>query len=84
MKPAETYKRWIIQTQQVFYVEVWDSDGHHYIAVRNAKSEDEAIEMAKRWIDKYEIQADQLNCIDGFGDLLDNEYEFWAQMYLDP
>ena len=76
MKPAETYKHWIIQTQQVFYVEVWDSNGHHYIAVRNAKSEEEAIELAKNWIDKYESQADKTNYIDGLGDLLDNEFDF--------
>lgn len=75
MKPAEIYKRWIIQTQQVFYAEVWDANGHHYIAIRNAKTEDEALELAKKWIDQYEEEIGNFSCIDCFGDLLDNEFE---------
>ncbi len=76
MREAETYKRWIIQTQQVFYVEVWDPNGSHFIAVRNAKSEDDAIELAKKWIDKYEAEAGTVGWLDSFNEAIDSEIEF--------
>ncbi len=60
MEPADTYKGWIIQSQKVFYVEVWDSRGNRHVAVQNAKTEDEALELAKKWIDKYESKPDRM------------------------
>ncbi|MCT7949506.1 hypothetical protein NG798_06885 [Ancylothrix sp. C2] len=74
MKPAETYKNWILQTQQTFYVEVWDGGGHHYIPVRNAKSEEEALEMAKSWIDNYEEEINSFSCMETIGDLSTDSY----------
>lgn len=53
MEPAETYKGWMIQSQKVFYVEAWDTNGNYHIAVKNAKTEEEALELAKKWIDRY-------------------------------
>ena len=58
MEPADTYKGWILQSQKVFYVEVWDARGNRHVAVQNAKTEEEALELAKKWIDqKNWVQA---------------------------
>jgi hypothetical protein len=38
-----------MQSQKVFYVEVWDSHGNRHVAVQNAQTEEEALELAKKW-----------------------------------
>ncbi|OCQ96638.1 hypothetical protein BCD67_16140 [Oscillatoriales cyanobacterium USR001] len=73
MEPAEMYKGWIIQSQKVFYVEAWDACGNRHVAVQNAKTEEEALELAKQWIDKYESKPPK-TAIDEprpFGDIID-------------
>lgn len=75
MKPAETYKNWILQTQKTFYVEVWDASGHHYIPVRNATSEEEALEMAKSWIDNYEEELNSFSCMETISNLPSDIYD---------
>ncbi|HLO52290.1 MAG TPA: hypothetical protein VK211_28075 [Kamptonema sp.] len=73
MEPAEMYKGWIIQSQKVFYVEAWDASGNRHVAVQNAKSEEEALELAKKWIDKYELKPTRTPIDEPrpFGDMID-------------
>jgi hypothetical protein len=73
MEPAEMYKGWIIQSQKVFYVEAWDANGNRHVAVQNAKTEEEALELAKKWIDKYESKSVRTPMDEPrpFGDMID-------------
>ena len=73
MEPADSYKGWIMQSQKVFYVEVWDSHGNRHVAVQNAKTEEEALELAKKWIDKYELKPGRMpiDVPHPFGDMID-------------
>ena len=67
------YKGWIIQSQKVFYVEAWDANGNRHVAVQNAKTDEEALELAKKWIDKYESKPARTSIDEPrpFGDMID-------------
>ena len=56
MEPADTYKGSIIQSQKVFYVEVWDSDHDTATSlVRTARAQRRKLwNRPKKWIDKYQ------------------------------
>ncbi len=51
MSSAEIYRGWIIEARPVFCVQVWSAAGECIIPVHNAKTEAEALSMAKQWID---------------------------------
>ncbi|MBW4647707.1 MAG: hypothetical protein KME06_03265 [Kastovskya adunca ATA6-11-RM4] len=51
MSKAEIYRGWIVEARPVFCVQVWSAGGQCMIPVHNAKTEEEALEMAKQWID---------------------------------
>jgi hypothetical protein len=51
MSSAEIYRGWIIEARPVFCVQVWSAAGECVIPVHNAKTEEEALLTAKRWID---------------------------------
>jgi hypothetical protein len=48
---AEMYRGWIIEARPVFCVQVWSAAGECVIPIHNAKTEEEALHLAKRWID---------------------------------
>lgn len=52
MSSAEIYRGWIIEARPVFCVQVWSAGGECVIPVHNAKTEEEALSMAKQWIDQ--------------------------------
>ena len=51
MSSAEIYRGWIIEARPVFCVQVWSAAGECVIPIHNAKTEEEALHLAKRWID---------------------------------
>ena len=51
MSSAEIYRGWIIEARPVFCVQVWSAAGECVIPIHNAKTEEEALHFAKRWID---------------------------------
>ena len=51
MSSPEIYKGWIIEARPVFCVQVWSGGGECVIPVHNAKTQEEALMLAKRWID---------------------------------
>jgi hypothetical protein len=51
MSSPEIYKGWIIEARPVFCIQVWSAAGECVIPVHNAKTESEALRLAKRWID---------------------------------
>ncbi|HEY9890787.1 MAG TPA: hypothetical protein V6D37_03060 [Candidatus Sericytochromatia bacterium] len=51
MSEAEIYRGWIIEARPVFCVQVWSAGGECVIPIHNAKTEEEALVQAKRWID---------------------------------
>lgn len=51
MSSTEIYKGWIIEARPVFCVQVWSAGGLCIIPVHNAKTEEEALSLAKLWID---------------------------------
>lgn len=51
MSAPELYKGWLIEARPVFCVQVWSAAGECAIPVHNATTEQEALELAKRWID---------------------------------
>lgn len=51
MNSSEIYKGWIIEARPVFCVQVWSASGECVIPVHNAKTKEEALRLAKRWID---------------------------------
>lgn len=51
MSEAEIYRGWIIEARPVFCVQVWSATGECVIPVHNAKTQEEALLQAKRWID---------------------------------
>lgn len=51
MSEAEIYRGWIIEARPVFCVQVWSAAGECVIPVHNAKTQEEALLQAKRWID---------------------------------
>jgi len=51
MSSAEIYRGWIIEARPVFCVQVWSAAGECVIPIHNAKTEAEALQTAKRWID---------------------------------
>jgi hypothetical protein len=52
MSSPEIYKGWIIEARPVFCVQVWSAAGECAIPVHNAKTAEEALAQAKRWIDE--------------------------------
>ena len=51
MSEAEIYRGWIIEARPVFCVQVWSAGGECVIPIHNAKTQEEALVQAKRWID---------------------------------
>jgi hypothetical protein len=51
MSSAEIYRGWIIEARPVFCVQVWSATGECVIPIHNAKTPEEALHFAKRWID---------------------------------
>ncbi len=51
MSSPEIYKGWLIEARPVFCVQVWSAGGECVIPVHNAKTEEEALQLAKGWID---------------------------------
>jgi hypothetical protein len=51
MSSAEIYRGWIIEARPVFCVQVWNANGECLIPVHNAKTQEEALYLVKRWID---------------------------------
>lgn len=51
MSSPEIYKGWLIEARPVFCVQVWSAGGECIIPVHNAKTEEEALIMARYWID---------------------------------
>ena len=51
MSSAEIYRGWIIEARPVFCVQVWSATGECVIPIHNAKTQEEALYFAKRWID---------------------------------
>lgn len=50
MSSAEIYRGWIIEARPVFCVQVWSAAGECVIPIHNAKTEAEALQLAKHWI----------------------------------
>jgi len=67
----EIYKGWIIEARPVFCVQVWSAAGPCVIPVHNAKTQEEALVLAKRWIDEQMSPLDphSSNQDDNFTDL---------------
>lgn len=55
MSEAEIYRGWIIEARPVFCVQVWSATGDCVIPIHNAKTQEEALLEAKRWIDSQMI-----------------------------
>jgi hypothetical protein len=51
MSSPEMYKGWLIEARPVFCVQVWSAAGECIIPVHNAKTQEEALSLAKYWID---------------------------------
>lgn len=51
MSSAEIYRGWIIEARPVYCVQVWCATGECVIPVHNAKTQEEALQLAKNWID---------------------------------
>jgi hypothetical protein len=51
MSSAEIYRGWIIEARPVFCVQVWSAAGECVIPIHNAQTQEEALHLAKRWID---------------------------------
>ena len=51
MSSTEIYKGWIIEARPVFCVQVWSAGGLCIIPVHNAETEEEALRLARLWID---------------------------------
>ncbi len=58
MSSPEIYKGWIIEARPVFCVQVWSATGPCVIPVHNANTQEEALALAKRWIDQQMSPAD--------------------------
>ncbi|HEY9598903.1 MAG TPA: hypothetical protein V6D33_14655 [Cyanophyceae cyanobacterium] len=55
MSSAEIYRGWIIEARPVFCVQVWSAAGECVIPIHNAKTQEEALTLAKRWIDSQMV-----------------------------
>ncbi|HEY9652514.1 MAG TPA: hypothetical protein V6C95_17785 [Coleofasciculaceae cyanobacterium] len=55
MSSAEIYRGWIIEARPVFCVQVWSAAGECVIPIHNAKTQEEALALAKRWIDSQMV-----------------------------
>ncbi len=51
MSSAEIYKGWLLEVRPMFCVQVWSAGGDCMIPVHNAKTEEEALQLVKDWID---------------------------------
>jgi hypothetical protein len=69
MEPADAKGQLIIQSQKVFYIEVWDSRQTATSLSKMLKTE-ELLELAKNWIDKYESKPGRMPP-PPFGDMID-------------
>lgn len=74
MSSPEIYKGWLIEARPVFCVQVWSAGGECIIPVHNAKTEEEALSLAKRWIDmQSQPENTQPNPFDPFS--TDSDYD---------
>lgn len=73
MSSPEIYKGWLIEARPVFCVQVWSAGGECIIPVHNAKTEEEALSLAKRWIDMQSQPDTQPNPFDPFS--TDSDYD---------
>jgi len=73
MSSPEIYKGWLIEARPVFCVQVWSAGGECIIPVHNAKTEEEALSLAKRWIDMQSQPDTQPNPFDPFS--TDTDYD---------
>ncbi|MFE1747029.1 hypothetical protein [Coleofasciculus sp. H7-2] len=72
MSSPEIYRGWLIEARPVFCVQVWSAGGECLIPVHNAKTEAEALELAKRWIDLQTApENSQPNPFDPFSNEID-------------
>lgn len=58
MSSAEIYRGWIIEARPVFCVQVWSAAGECVLPVHNATTQEEALRLAKHWIDLQMIPDD--------------------------
>lgn len=58
MSRAEIYRGWIVEARPVYCVQVWSAAGECVIPVHNAKTEAEALKIAKHWID-LQMESDR-------------------------
>lgn len=76
MSSAEIYKGWIIEARPVFCVQVWSAGGECLIPVHNAHTAEEALELAKRWIDfQMSPEDNKPHSIDPFHTDIDIDYD---------
>lgn len=82
MSSAEMYKGWLLEARPVFCVQVWSAAGECIIPVHNAKTSEEALSMAKHWID-LQMAPEATSPKDDLPNDYDDDIPFWGNSILD-